>query len=314
MPAPGPGEVTLRVDYLAMDPAIRGFMNDSGGYAAPVAPGQPIRGMVLGTVIATRASGLDIGDVAWGFGSWADHIVVAAEHVHRSGSGIVPEPDLLHRQGTIGLTAYYGLTEIADVRKGDRVLVSGAAGAVGSLAGQIARHLGASEVVGIAGGPDKCRRAVERYGYDTCIDYKAEADITAALAGALPEGIDVYFDNVGDEALSAAIDLLRKDGRIAVCGMISGYDRRGTAAPPPNLWNLVVQTASIRGFRVTDKLGDEAFLRAARSDLDRWIASGKLQGDLDIRQGLDHAPEAFLSLFDGGNSGRLLVHVSRECE
>ena len=303
----------VRVDYLAMDPAIRGFMNDSGSYAAPIEPGQPIRGMVLGTVTDSRAPELSAEDVVWGFGSWSDHVVVAAGQLHRAGSGILPHPDLLHRRGTIGLTAYYGLSQIANVQKGDRVLVSGAAGAVGSLAGQIARHLVAARVVGIAGGPDKCGRAVKRYGYDSCIDYRAAVGhLSGALAQALPDGIDVYFDNVGGEALSAAIDLLRKNGRIALCGMISGYDGRATQAPPPNLWNLVVQAAGMRGFRVTDILGDEAFLAKARTDLDRWIASGNLRGDLDIRQGLEQAPEAFLSLFSGGNSGRLLVHVSRE--
>ena len=312
LPDPDPGEVMVRVDYLAMDPAIRGFMNDSGSYAAPIEPGHPIRGMILGTVIDSRASEFSAGDVVWGFGSWSDHVVVAAGQLHHVGSGILPHPDLLHRRGTIGLTAYYGLSHIANVQKGDQVLVSGAAGAVGSLAGQIARRLGAVRVVGIAGGPDKCRRAVDRYGYDYCVDYRAVGPLSEALAEALPNGIDVYFDNVGGEALSAAIDLLRKDGRIALCGMISGYDDQATRAPPPNLWNLVVQTAAMRGFRLTDVLDDEAFLAKASADLDHWIASGNLRGDFDIRHGLERAPEAFLSLFSGGNSGRLLVHVSRE--
>lgn len=308
LPLPDQGEVVMRVNYLAMDPAIRGFMNDSGTYAAPIEPGQTIRGMVLGTIVVSRAPELNAGDVVWGFGSWSDHVVAAAGQLHRVGNASALTPDLLHQRGTIGLTAYYGLTEIAQVRPGDRVLVSGAAGAVGSLAGQIARQLGASRVVGIAGGPDKCRRAVDRYGFDHCVDYKAVADFPAALAQALPDGLDVYFDNVGGAALAVAIDLLRKDGRIALCGMISTYDGRDMPTPP-NLWNLVVQTAAMRGFRVTDMLGDEAFLAKAKADLDRWIASGNLRSDLDIREGLDRAPEAFLSLFSGGNSGRLLVHV-----
>lgn len=306
--APDEGEVLVRVDFLAMDPAIRGFMNDSGTYAAPIEPGQPIRGMVLGTVIESRAPEFSAGDVVWGFGSWSEYVVVAAGQLH--GAGQVLDPDLLHRQGTIGLTAYYGLTEIANVGKGDRVLISGAAGAVGSLAGQIARALGAARVVGIAGGSEKCGRTVARYGYDDCIDYKASTDLEVALRQALPDGVDVYFDNVGGAALRAAINLLRKDGRIALCGMISGYDG-ADAAPPPNLWNLVVQTAGMRGFRVTDALRDGRFLADARASLNRWIRSGKLRGDLDIRQGLEQAPETFLSLFSGGNAGRLLVHVGK---
>lgn len=312
LPPPVQGEVVVRVDYLAMDPAIRGFMNGGGNYAAPIEPGQAIKGVILGTVVVSLTPQLCAGDIVWGFGSWSDHITVAAGQLHRAGNGIVPDPDLLHRRGTIGLTAHYGLSLIAGVRKGDQVLVSGASGAVGSLAGQIARQLGAERVVGIAGGPDKCRRAVERYGYDRCVDYKAIANLQAAIEEALPDGVDVYFDNVGGEALSAAINLLRKDGRIALCGMISGYDGASTQSPPLNLWNLVVQTAGMRGFRVTDMLWNEAFLAGAMADLERWIASGSLRGDLDIRQGLERAPEAFLSLFSGGNLGRLLVHVSKE--
>lgn len=309
---PEAGQVVLRVDYLAMDPAIRGFMNDSGGYAAPIAEGQPIRGMVLGTVIESRAGDVETGDVLWGFGHWADYLVLDPLNLHRVSRGQCAHPDLLHRRGTIGLTAYYGLTRIAGLREGDRVLISGSAGAVGSLAGQMARRLGASCVAGIAGGQRKCTLAVERYGYDACIDYKAEPDLAAALSRQLPEGIDVYFDNVGGDALAAAVDMLRQNARIAVCGMISGYDGEAAQGRAPNLWSLVVQTAGIRGFRVTDVLRDEAFLSQACADIDRWIEAGDLNGDFDIRQGLDQAPAAFLSLFTGGNSGRLLVRVSGE--
>lgn len=311
-PEPQIGDVVVRVDYLAMDPAIRGFMNDSGSYAAPIVEGQAIRGMILGTVIASRSAALREGDIVWGFGTWSDHIVVPASQLHKANGEAATDPDLLHRRGTIGLTAYYGLTTIAPVRKGDRVLLSGAAGAVGSLAGQMARQLGASNVVGIAGGPDKCRRAIERYGYDDCIDYKSVPDLQEAVEAAMPEGVDVFFDNVGGEALNAAINLLRKGGRIALCGMISGYDGPNPSIAPPNLWNLVVQTAGMKGFRLTDMLGDQAFLDAARSDIDGWIAANELRGDLDIQPGLKHAPEAFLSLFSGGNSGRLLVQVHGE--
>ncbi len=312
LPEPQLGDVVVRVDYLAMDPAIRGFMNDSGSYAAPIAEGQAIRGMVLGTVITSCTSELSEGDIVWGFGTWSDHILVPGALLHKANGEAAPDPDLLHRRGTIGLTAYYGLTAIAPVRTGDRVLVSGAAGAVGSLAGQMARQLGASSVVGIAGGPDKCRSAIERYGYDDCIDYKSVPDLKQALAAAMPDGLDVYFDNVGGEALNAAIDLLRKGGRIALCGMISGYDGPNPKVASPNLWNLVVQTAGMKGFRLTDMLGDQAFLDAARRDIDGWIAANELRGDLDIQPGLKHAPEAFLSLFSGGNSGRLLVQVNGE--
>ena len=308
--APGDGEAVIKVHYLALDPAIRGFMNDSGSYAAPIEPGQPVRGMVLGEVVESRAPTLAQGDVVSGFGSWSDYVVAPGGQWRRA-VGSAPNPDLLHRRGSIGLTAYYGLTRIAGIRPGDRVLVSGAAGAVGSLAGQMARLLGAGQIVGIAGGQEKCGRAVARYGYDECVDYKATADLEGAIRQAMPDGIDVYFDNVGGDMLAAAINLLRKNGRIALCGMISGYDKAVDATRPPNLWNLIVQTAGMRGFRVTDMLDDHAFVTDALAEIDGWIAGG-LRGDLDIRQGLENAPAAFLSLFSGGNAGRLLVHVDED--
>ncbi|HTH28964.1 MAG TPA: NADP-dependent oxidoreductase [Sphingobium sp.] len=310
-PQPAKGEIVLRVHYLAMDPAIRGFMNQRGGYAAPIAPGTPVRGMVLGEVVESRADTISPGEAVWGFGSWSDYVVGPAAQFHRA-ERQAPGPDLLHRRGTIGLTAHYGLTRIAQIRPGEVILVSGAAGAVGSLVGQMARNLGAGRIVGIAGGAAKCRRAVERYGYDVCLDYKAaEGDLRGPLMAAVPGGVDVYFDNVGGPLQAIAIDLLRKNARMALCGMIADYDG-GASSPPPNLWNLVVQTAMIRGFRVAEILNEHALVAEAQDEIEGWIAEGRLHGDLDIRKGLENAPATFLTLFSGGNNGRLLVQVNED--
>lgn len=304
-----PGQVLVENLYLAMDPAIRNFLNDNGGYAVPVAIGAPIRGMVLGRVHASGDANLRVGDLVWGFGTWSDYSLSAA-------AGLIPvqDPqgdlaDYLHRRGTIGLTAHYGIFDIARVRPGDQVLISGAAGAVGSLAAQMARLAGAVRVVGIAGGVRKCARVVEEYGCDACIDYKAGGDIAAHIRAQMPQGVDVYFDNVGGKILEAAIGQLNDDGRVAICGMISGYDERNAQPGPSNLWNLVVHSATIRGFRVTSILGNRPLVASKLAQIDTWIDQGALRADYDVRHGLEGVPAAFASLFDGSNDGRLLVRL-----
>lgn len=306
---PAPGQVLLRNHYLAMDPAIRNVLGQGGAYAEPLPLGQPVRGMVLGQVVASKDPALAEGDFAWGFGTWSDYSCTAAGGLVR----VPPEGDLamhLHHYGTIGLTAAYGLYEIAGLRAGDTVLVTGAAGAVGSMAGQLARAAGAGRVVGIAGGPVKCARAVRDYGYDLCLDYKAGTDLATALAVAVPEGIDVVFDNVGGTQLETAIENIAKNGRIALCGMISGYGAASPAPGPSNLWNLVARTAQMRGFRVTDVLADEAVRQALLQPIAELVAAGVLKADIDVRDGLDLVPDAFAALFDGSNAGRLLVRLS----
>jgi len=305
---PAEGEVLLRVLYAAMDPAIRGFMN-AGGYAAPLPLGAPVKGMVLGRVLRTKARGFATGDLVWGFGSWSEYVSVPAAQLHRA--PIEAGLDLsasLHVLGTIGLTAHYGLFGIAAVKPGERVLVSGAAGAVGSLAGQMARIAGASRIIGIAGGPEKCARAVAEYGCDSCIDYKAEADLSAAIGAALPEGIDVCFENVGGAALDGALAHLRKDARIALCGMISGYNAEAQSLK--NAWGLVVNTARLHGFRVTDILADRVRMSAMLAEIAGWIAAGKLRWHVDVRYGFEAIPETFLCLFSGAHTGRLLVRLA----
>ncbi|MDE3115484.1 MAG: NADP-dependent oxidoreductase [Pseudomonadota bacterium] len=308
---PAEGEVLLRVLYTAMDPAIRGFMNAGGGYAAPLVLGAPVKGMVLGRVLRSKSQDLAEGDIAWGFGSWSDYVTVPAAQLHRPPlEAGLDLPAYLHVLGTIGLTAHYGLFDVAAIGPGARVLVSGAAGAVGSLAGQMARIAGASRIVGIAGGAEKCARAVADYGYDACIDYKAELDLTAAIGAALPEGIDVGFENVGGAALDGALAHLRKNARIALCGMISGYNAEAWGLK--NAWSLVVNTARLQGFRVTDVLADRARTAAMLAEIASWVAAGKLRWHADVREGFEAIPESFLCLFSGAHSGRLLVQLAAD--
>lgn len=309
LPQPGPDQVVLRNHYLAMDPAIRNVLGQGGAYAEPLPLGQPVRGMVLGEVVTSNDPSLAVGDFAWGFGTWSDYSCTAAGGLVR----VPAEGDLamhLHHYGTIGLTAAYGLFEIAGLRAGDSVLVTGAAGAVGSMVGQLARAAGAGRVVGIAGGSAKCQRAVESYGYDVCLDYKADTDLAATLAAAVPEGIDVVFDNVGGAQLEMAIENIAKNGRIALCGMISGYGAASPAPGPSNLWNLVARTAQMRGFRVTDVLADEARRQALLRPVAELVSAGVLKSDIDVRDGLEQVPQAFAALFDGTNAGRLLVRLA----
>ncbi|MEP7351137.1 MAG: NADP-dependent oxidoreductase [Sphingorhabdus sp.] len=313
LPAPIPhakdNEVVLRNRYLAMDPAIRNVLGQGGLYAAPLPIGTPVRGIVLGEVVESACPDLAIGDLVWGFGTWSDFSLATAAGLVRVQGDVCELPDHLHRHGTIGLTAAYGLLDIASLLPGDRVLITGAAGAVGSLAGQIAKAGGASQVVGIAGGAVKCARAVSRYGYDACLDYKRTPDLGPALDSALPDGIDIIFDNVGGPLLESAVDRIRKNARIALCGMISGYGADRRIPGPANLWNLVAQTAQMRGFRVTDILADHIRTAELQDHIGAWIAAGHFVADFDIRQGFDAVPASFSDLFDGSNNGRLLVRL-----
>lgn len=308
-PTAGAGEVVLRNRFLAMDPAIRNVLGQGGLYAAPLPLGEPVRGMVLGEVVESASADLAAGDLVWGFATWSDFSRVAAAGLVRVPGDEANLPDYLHRRGTTGLTAAYGLLEIAALRPGDRVLITGAAGAVGSLAGQIARACGAAQVIGVAGGADKCARAVSRYGYDACLDYKEGGDLGKAIGSTMLEGIDVVFENVGGPLLEMAIDRIRKNARIALCGMISGYGADQKQPGPGNLWNLVAQTAQMRGFRVTDVLADASRMAGLQDRIGGWIAAGQLVADFDIRQGFEAVPSSFSDLFDGSNNGRLLVRL-----
>lgn len=309
LPALEPGEVLVRVRLLCMDPTIRNFMDADPGYGVPIELGTPVRGMVLGEVVESRDGARRAGELVWGFGAWSDYVTGPAAAfftvpVHYGH----PLPAYVHAMGTIGLTAHYGLRAIAALQPGESVLVSGAAGAVGSLAGQMARIAGAAKVIGIAGGKDKCQRAVARYGYDRCIDYRSER-VGAAIVEALPQGVDVVFENVGGPLLEAALEHLNGNARVALCGMISRYGATEAAPGPSNLWNLVVKRARLQGFLVTDILADGSRTEAMLQEIHAWIRDGRLHYDIDLRRGFARIPETFNCLFTGAHAGRLVVEI-----
>lgn len=305
------GQLLVRVLLVAMDPAIRAFLSPRPGYRPAVALGAPVTGMVLGEVVESCCPGRRVGELVSGFGSWSDYVVGSDAQFAPVAVELGAELEAYtHVLGTSGLTAYHGLTAVGALTTGDSVLVSAAAGAVGSLAGQMARILGARRVVGIAGGADKCRLAVARYAYDACVDYKAEPDLTAALREALPDGADVCFENVGGAALQAALDLLRPGARIVLCGMVAQYDAATPPAGPSNLWNLVVHGAHMQGFRISTTLVDRALTRQRLGLIATWVASGRLRYDVDVRTGFETIPQAFAALSSGDHRGRLVVRIN----
>jgi NADPH-dependent curcumin reductase CurA len=320
LPPLEPNECLVKIMYLAMDPATRGWMSPGGGYVDPLPLGGPVMGVTIGKVVESRNPKIEPGLVVAGVGHWAKYMIVGPEQISpvRSGAmGVLAPMDAssghelpmyLHAMGTSGGTAWYGLFEIAAMKPGDNVLVSGAAGSVGLLVTQFAKLKGAGKVVGIAGGSAKCLEATRDYGCDACIDYRSTADMSAAIRREFPQGLDVYFDNVGGEILEAALDNLAKRARIAVCGMISKYNDSAPSPGPGNLWNLLVHTARIEGFLVSDYFGTPS-CEAAYRQISDWLKAGKLNARLDIRDSFDRVPETFDELFSGGNHGRLIVRL-----
>jgi len=314
------GQCVVKVKYLAMDPATRGWMSEGGGYVDPLPLDGPVMGVTVSEVVESRIDGIEPGLIVAGVAPWAKYNVLNRDGISATRTGELGKlspmdvstghdlPIYLHAMGTSGGTAYYGLFDIAGMNEGDRVLVSAAGGSVGSLVCQMARLKGASKVVGIAGGTDKCQEVIERYGCDDCIDYKNTEDMGAAIAAAFPDGLDVYFDNVGGEILEAAIDNLAHGGRIAVCGMISQYNATGELHGIRNLWNLLVKEARIEGFLVSSWFGT-AQSEAAYGEIDGWLKSGNMDARLDIRDLFSDISAAFNLLFTGGNHGRLIVRV-----
>ena len=309
-PAPelAPGEVLVLNAYASLDPAIRGWLDDAPSYMPPVALGDAVRATTVGTVAASANPEFAIGDWVLGLNAIeAYSVAVPGGFTQKIDPAAVPAvTNYLSVFGAVGLTAYFGLLEIGKPRAGDTVLVTGAAGAVGSLVGQIARLHGC-RVIGIAGGPAKCARLTERYGYDVAIDYRDKDvdSLAAAIAAAAPDGIDIIFENVGGIILDAALMNLADGARVALCGLISEYN-----APRPvgvrNLWQLIVHSASINGLLVRDfvpRFGEGA------AAMGGWLAEGKLVFDEDIVDGIENAFPAFMKLFSGGNDGKLILKL-----
>ena len=304
VPEPAAGEAIVRVRYLSLDPTIRIWV-ERDSYLPAIALGDPVRSAGLGVVVESRNDDFPVGATVMGMLGWQDYAVVGGE----TAANVLPdgiEPtDALSVYGGTGITAYFGLLDVGKPAEGDTVLVSGAAGATGSVVGQIAKIKGC-RVIGIAGTDDKCRWLVDELGFDAAINYRTE-DVAARIGELCPDGIDVFFDNVGGSILEAALDHLALKARVVLCGSISSYNTAEEPPGPRNLMNLVVQRARMEGFLVLDYL--DRFAEAAL-DLAVWVAEGKIQHRVDVVEGLEATPGAMNKLFDGTNVGKLVVHVA----
>jgi len=306
LPVPGPGQVLVRNTWMSVEPYMRGRMDDVPSYIAPFALGAPLEGHAVGEVIESRADAVPVGATVSHFLGWRDHTVVDASGVSVLDVSIAPPQAYLGVLGGPGLTAYTALTEIAPVRSGDVVFVSSAAGAVGSVAGQIARQLGASRVVGSAGGPLKSKLLVTTFGFDAAIDYKA-GPVAEQLAEAAPDGIDVYLDLVGGDHLEAAISSLRHGGRVALVGAVAEYNATTPVPGPTNLYEAAKKELTLRGMLVTSyqRLIPEYVEKASR-----WRREGSLRTEETVVEGLDQAPQALIDMLRGANVGKMLVKLA----
>lgn len=306
VPEPGAGQVLVRNQLMSVDPYMRGRMNDVKSYVPPFAVGAALEGAAVGEVVASNDSTVQVGDtVLHGFG-WREYAVLPAKHVTKIDTSVAPPGAYLGVLGMPGLTAYAGLLEVAEFKSGDTVFVSGAAGAVGSLVGQIARLKGAKRVVGSAGSAAKVRYLLEDLGFDAAFNYK-DGPVGRQLAAAAPEGIDVYFDNVGGEHLEAAIANITVHGRIAICGMISAYNATEPPAAPRNLGEMIRKRLTMRGMLVRDHVHlQEQFV----AEMGGWLQEGKIHYRETVVEGLTNAPEAFLGMMHGENTGKMLVKIA----
>jgi NADPH:quinone reductase len=304
VPQPGAGEVLVRVLWVSVDPYQRGRMSQMRSYAKSLELGDVITAQAVGQVVESRDPRYEQGDLAVGQLGWQEYAVARAGSLRKLPPGLEPPSLALHVLGATGLTAYFGLFDVAKVVPGDTVVVSGAAGAVGQIAGQLAKLAGC-RAVGIAGGPEKVAELREVYGYDAAVDYKAD-DVRDAVKAACPDGVDVYFDNVGGDVSAAVYPRLNVGARIAVCGQVSQYN---LDRPAPTFYPalLIVFRARMEGFLVTDYAHryDEGIARLAR-----WVANGDLRWDEHVTDGLENAPRAFIGMFHGENRGKALVKVA----
>jgi NADPH-dependent curcumin reductase len=302
---PADGEVVVKVQYLSLDPAMRGWMNEGKSYIPPVGIGEVMRAGGVGKVVSSKDPALKPGDAVVGMTGVQDYAVVKGKTLNKVDPKLVPLPVYLGTLGMPGLTAYFGLLEVCAMKPGDTVVVSGAAGAVGQVVGQVAKIKGAGRVVGIAGGPDKCKYVVETLGFDACVDYKHD-DVKKALKAACPKGVDVYFDNVGGDILDAVLTQLAFGARIAICGAISQYNNTTPMKGPSNYMSLLVNRARMQGFVVFDYT---ARYGEALREMGTWMAQGKLKSREDIVEGLETFPDTLLKLFKGENLGKLVLKV-----
>ncbi|MBP2474962.1 NADPH-dependent curcumin reductase CurA [Crossiella equi] len=305
VPTPGSGEVLVRNKVMSVDPYMRGRMNDVKSYVPPFQIGKALQGGAVGEVVVSNSEKFAVGDLVLHFGGWREFAVVREADGVKVDANLAPAGAFLGVLGMPGLTAYAGLLAAAQFKEGDTVFVSGAAGAVGSLVGQVAKLKGAKRVIGSAGSQEKVDWLVKELGFDAAFNYK-DGNVADLLAEAAPEGIDVYFDNVGGDHLEAAISSANPGGRFALCGAISQYNEKGEKSGPRNMIQIVGKGLNLRGFIVNEYQGmQEQFF----TEVGGWLAQGKISYRETVVEGLANAPTAFLDLLKGGNTGKMLVTI-----
>ena len=300
------GEALIKVGYLSIDPTIRTWMDDVPSYLPPIGIDEVIRSGGVGEVVESRSDAYRPGQLVFGMTGWQDYVIAdAGERSMQVLPDGVPPGIAIGILGVTGMTAYFGLTDVGQITDGDVVVVSGAAGATGSAAGQIAKIKGAKKVVGIAGGAEKCAHIVDELGFDEAIDYKSE-NVAKRLRQACPDGIDLYFDNVGGPILNDCLANLALRGRVVLCGAISTYNSDGPPPGPSNYLNLLVRRGRMEGFIIIDYLDR---FPAAQMEMAGWILEGKIKSSEHIVEGLEKAPDALNLLFSGGNTGKVIVKL-----
>lgn len=303
-PSPAEGEALLRTTYVGLDAAVRTWLNDQPGYLPPVGIGEVIRAAGIGEVVESRCDAYKAGDIVTTLTGFQEYAIIRDDLFSTVIPGETDQVAIMSVFGSGGATAYFGMMEVGRPKPGETVVVSAAAGATGSIAGQIAKIAGA-RVVGIAGGAEKCRVVVEDFGFDACIDYKND-DVAAALKQHCPKGVDIYYDNVGGDILNAVLGRLAPKARVVLCGVISSY-LTGEHPGPSNYVNLLAKTASMQGFNALEMWDrfDEAF-----ADLRQWGREGKLVHRETVMTGLESCVDALNGLFTGANIGKMLVKIS----
>lgn len=303
---PGAGEALVRNIWMSVDPYMRGRMIDRASYVPPFRIGAPLEGGAIGRVVASTSDRLAAGDYVFSMLGWREYALAKAEAFQKVDPSLGPVETYLGTLGMPGLTAYVGLFRIAELKDGDTVFVSAAAGAVGTVVCQLAKAHGC-HVVGSAGSDDKCRWLERAAGIDKAINYKTCGDLNAAVGAAFPTGIDVYFENVGGAHLEAALTHMKRFGRIALCGMIEQYNDTAPRPGPSNLILAVGKSLKLQGFIVTNHIDATAQFR---TEVGALIKAGRMKWQQTVEDGIENAPKALLKLFSGGNSGKMLVRLA----
>lgn len=308
-PSVGDNQILVRIDYISLDPAMRGWMNDARSYIEPVGLGEVMRAGTVGEVLESSDPNFAVGDFVYGHFGVQDYAVVDTKGVHKVDPSLAPLERYLGVLGMPGMTAYFGILDTGMPQAGETVVVSGAAGAVGTVVGQIAKIKGC-RVIGIAGGADKCQYLIDELGFDGAVDYKNE-DVRKGLKRECPKGVDVYFDNVGGEILDDVLTRINYKARIVICGAISQYNNTTAVKGPSNYLSLLVNRARMEGIVVFDNIKNYG---KAATEMAQWIAEGKLKAKEHVVEGLEQFPETLMMLFNGENFGKLVLKVDHNRE